>query len=509
MKFWKEWKKTVLIGLAILLLGLVLRTYNLNSLPIFGDEAIYVRWAQVMRAEPGLRFLPLTDGKQPLFMWSIIPFLKLISDPLVAGRLLSALAGLGTAVGVFVLTYVLFKSKKVALIAAGIYVLSPLAVFFDRMALVDSMLTMFGVWSVVGATITAKTLRLDAAMLTGFALGGALLTKSPGLFFVLLLPTTWLLVKRSKKRRLVLLSLALLNLVSVVIAYVMYGVLRLGESFHLLGTRNQDYVHPYSHILNSPLDPLMPFVDRVLEYFWMMGPSVFVLLAVFGLLTAISTKRREALIVAAFAILPVLAVSEFSRVMTTRYILFTYPYFVILASLTFKGRSLHGGRTILVKIANILFVGFLVHALYLDGQLLTNIEAANLPRSERSGYLEEWTAGTGIREASEIIREKHLAAPDEKIVVGTEGYFGTLPDGMQVYLNDLREITVIGVGLTFDELPNSLVESREASNITYLAANGSRLLRDPEYLGLEVVAVYPKALRPDGTNDTFFLYRVK
>src|SRR3989339_2107589 len=89
-----------------------LRLYHLDLLPIFADEAIYIHWAQVMRAESTLRFLPLSDGKPPLFMWTMIPFFKIISDPLVAGRLVSVFSGLGTMSGVGFLTWLLFKSKK-------------------------------------------------------------------------------------------------------------------------------------------------------------------------------------------------------------------------------------------------------------------------------------------------------------------------------------------------------------------------------------------------------------
>src|SRR3990167_7850508 len=111
-KFITEWRVTILICFVVLLASFALRLYNLNYLPIFGDEAIYIRWAQVMRAEATLRFLPLSDGKQPLFMWVVIPFLKLISDPLVAGRIVSVLSGLGSLIGVFTLSFVLFKSVK-------------------------------------------------------------------------------------------------------------------------------------------------------------------------------------------------------------------------------------------------------------------------------------------------------------------------------------------------------------------------------------------------------------
>src|SRR3989338_2562093 len=120
--------------LGILLVGALLRLVNPNALPIFADEAIYVRWSQVMRAEPSLRFLPQSDGKQPLFMWVLMPALKIFTDPLVAGRTLSALAGLGTTVGVGLAAYLLFKNPRLAVMAAGFCSVLPYAVFFERLA---------------------------------------------------------------------------------------------------------------------------------------------------------------------------------------------------------------------------------------------------------------------------------------------------------------------------------------------------------------------------------------
>src|SRR3972149_10451558 len=96
--------------LGIVGLALFVRLYRLTLLPIFADEAIYVRWSQVMRAEETLRFLPLSDGKQPMFMWITIPFLKIFSDPLFAGRFVSVLSGLGTMLGISFLSWLLFRS---------------------------------------------------------------------------------------------------------------------------------------------------------------------------------------------------------------------------------------------------------------------------------------------------------------------------------------------------------------------------------------------------------------
>src|SRR5688500_11242018 len=83
-----------LFGIAVLFFAL--RLPNLTLQPIFADEAIDVRWAQIMRSEPTLRFLPLSDGNAPLFMCILMPLFTVFSDPLYAGRFLSVLSGFVT-----------------------------------------------------------------------------------------------------------------------------------------------------------------------------------------------------------------------------------------------------------------------------------------------------------------------------------------------------------------------------------------------------------------------------
>jgi len=168
---------------------------------------------------------------------------------------------------------------------------------------------------------------------------------------------------------------------------------------------------------------------------------------------------------------------------------------VVLASLVFEKK--------LNKILSVLLVMFIGHSLYINFLLSTDIEKAPFPRSERMGYLEEWTAGYGIREVFQYIENNYINNPQKKIVVGTEGYFGTLPDGLQIYLNKYPEITVIGVGLGLTEVPQSLKESKEAGNKTYLVINNSRLnlKKSPEETGLKLIHEYPKALRGPGSHE--------
>ena len=500
-----KFKDYLTLGL-IVLLGFILRIARLTLLPVFADEAIYVRWSQIMRAEETLRFLPLSDGKQPLFMWVTIPFLKIFNDPLFAGRLVSVLCGVASIIGVYMISKHLFKSGKVAIITALIVAVCPFMLFFDRMALVDSMLTAFAVWLFYLITINASLLRLDLSMIAGFLLGGALLTKSPGLFFAILTPLSAILVSWPKEKKEFIKKLfKFVNLASItlIIGYGLSNILRLGPNFSLLASRNMDYVYPYSHILTSPFSPLISHLKAALEYFWLLGPGALLALFLIGIFVSLRFNWKSSLWLSLWIFLPLLAVTEYGKVFTARYILYLVPFVILIAGTSFLIK-----KEILIKGVTVLFLIFLLQSIIFNFLLLTNIEKVKLPRSERSGYLEEWTAGYGIKEISKIIREDYTKNPQRKIVVGTEGYFGTLPDGLQLYLNDLKAITVIGVGLGIDKLPRQLAESKQFGNKTYLVVNSSRLLAKAENIGLTLLASYPKAVKPDGSREALLLFEV-
>src|SRR3989344_2929616 len=123
-RFFNEWKWTILLLMAIVGTAFFLRFFNLTLLPVFADEAIYIRWSQIMANEATLRFLPLSDGKQPLYMWILMFFVERFSDPLFIGRLLSVVCGIGTLFGIFAVSYILFENKKVSLVAAFLYAIS-------------------------------------------------------------------------------------------------------------------------------------------------------------------------------------------------------------------------------------------------------------------------------------------------------------------------------------------------------------------------------------------------
>lgn len=444
-----------------------------------------------MATEPTLRFLPLSDGKEPLYMWFLMFLVRRVSDPLFIGRLVSVFSGLGTLIGVWYLSLLLFNNKKVALLAGLVYTFSPFTFFFDRMALVDSMLTMFGVWTFILSFLAFTKRRLDLAMLAGFALGGAWLTKSTALLLTLMLPAIWLLVDWKNKKIFFFFNLIFLALATFAIAFGMFNILRLGPNFNLIASRNQDYVYPLSHILVSPFDPLKGHLGGIVNYFYLMAPVGLIALWILGYFVSFKKKWERLLVLSIWAVGPILATAEYFKVVTARYIVYTLPFFIVISASSILIRA-----KALKVVVYLSLLAFLVQSALFDFKLLTNVDAAALPSGERTGYLTEWTAGQGIKEVSEYLKAQVSSLkPDQKIVVGTEGYFGTLPDGLQMYMQGVDRAVVIGVGLGFDRVPDPLSASRKAGNKTYLVINKSRLYFNPEKSGFELIASYPKPLR--------------
>ncbi len=493
-------KRFWIVAFAILLVGAILRFVNLNSIPIFADEAIYVRWSQVMRAESTLRFLPLSDGKQPLFMWATIPFLKIFKqDPLLAGRVLSGLCGLASILGVGVAAYLIFKNPRQTLLTGAIYAILPYAIFFDRMALADSMLTMFLIWTFVFSYLSIQKLRLDFAMIAGFTLGFAWLTKSPAIFALGLLPLNLLFLPKYTLKNL-LMAIGYL-LTTIAIAFGMYNILRLGPEFHMIAIRNADYLFPLSEILKHPTDPFIPHLKDSFQFYFYLATPVGLLMGLMGVLAGKFSHWKARLLLLAWWMGPVFVESAIARQFTARYILFTIPFCVLLIGHALEHFGQHS-RSHLLSIAGGILI--IVPGLVFSYLLAFNPQNFPLPKNERSGYLEEWTAGYGLKDVSARIREYAKAGP---VVVGSEGFFGTPFDALALYLNDLPNVRVIGVGVWIDsvheKLTNSLVD-----NQVFLIVNSSRFHTDPQKIGLKLISSYQKATPSVGLPEQLLFFQV-
>jgi 4-amino-4-deoxy-L-arabinose transferase-like glycosyltransferase len=493
-------KKIWVIIFTLLAFGLFffLRLSKLNNIPVFVDEAIYVRWSQVMKNEANLRFLPQTDGKQPLFMWSTIPFFKVSSDPLIAGRLVSVATGFGTLLGIAFLAYLLFGDLLIATLSILAFAILPYSVFFDRMALADSMLAMFGIWSLALAIQFAKTHKLDHAMFLGFAIGGGLLTKSPAIFFYAWLAVSLLFFFRPKGDKRKSIGTLLIGLVAVIfISQAMYGILRLGPAFEMIGSRNQDYLFTWGEVLKHPLDPFLNNLGRTLNWLWLLFSPTLLLSLIFGLFPPKTRKLSIFLIL--ISLIPLTAQAAIAKVYTSRYILFAVlPLIPIIG---FGLNWLITRKGLLIKLSSIVLL--IVPLIF---SLLCVFSPAKAPLSfdMHNGYLEEWTAGWGQKDVADYLIDQE--SKGEKVVVFTEGFFGTLPDGLQIYTNGHPNITVVGSNPSITIIPDGLVNT-SPENKRYFVINKSRNHLQPSVQErLRLIKEYPKSTRLDGTHEALQFY---
>ncbi|KKU03474.1 MAG: hypothetical protein UX05_C0001G0103 [Candidatus Amesbacteria bacterium GW2011_GWC2_45_19] len=413
--------------------------------------------------------------------------------------LFCALAGLGTVIGIGLASYFLFSNIRLSILTTLLAAVLPYLVFFDRMALADSLLAMFLVWTFNFSYLSFIHRRLDLAMFAGFALGFAWLTKSPAIFAFFLLPLNFLFIPKYSAKNILISSFYFL--VSVAIAFGMYNILRLGPEFHQIALRNADYVFPLAEILRHLLDPLLPHLKDSFLFFAYFLTPLGLLAAITGILAGGRSRWRTRLVLAAWWLGPVLVQSAIARAFTARYLLFTVPFAAILI-----GHALeHIGQRTQKHFLSMAAAGLIIlPALAMDYLAVARPESLPLPRIERSGYLEDWTAGYGLRDVAQRLRQYAAAGP---VLVGSEGFFGTPFNALQLYLNDVSNVRVIGVGVWIDSVHEKLKNSL-ADNQVFLVVNSTRLHADPDQIGLKLIVSYPKAYRPDGTREYLLFFQV-
>lgn len=494
--------------LAIFVFYFLIRFQNLNSIPVFGDEAIYVRWSQIIKNEETLRFIPQTDGKQPLFMWFTAVAIRFISDPLAAGRIISIISGSLIMLAIFLITCLVvdfnfpardpikFIKESIrdnfyyGFLSLIIYLFLPFSFFFDRLAVPDNTLSLFGVWSLFFSLLLAKFRRLDLSLILGMVLGLSWLTKSPAIYFVVLSLLTYLVFNLKH------LKTIYLPILSASLAFVIYNILRLGPQFQMIALRNKDYIWTIGEILKHPFDPLKPHLGDTLVIFGQYISWPILIFAIVGIFLFLFYKKNtQFFVLASWAFLPLIANAAMAKVFTARYILFILPPLVVLISVGlsvfFKNNFSRVLFVLILLIPNILWIK----------QISTDSFNTKLSSTE-TGYLSGWTSGWGIKEVSEFLK---IRAQEVNVIVGTEGAFGTLPDGLQIYTDHVNQLTVIGLGLGFTEIPSNLANARAYGDEVYLLTNKSRFtVSSLSQDKLELVKDYSK---PDG--DSLLLYKLK
>jgi len=438
----------------------LLRASKLLAIPIFTDEAIYTRWAQIALHDSSWRFISLTDGKQPMFIWITMLSMKLIHDPLYAGRFISVIFGFITMIGLWFLSLELFKDKRIAYLTSIIYILYPFAQVYDRMALMDSMVATFSVWALYFSILLVRKNKLNLAYSLGFLMGAGALTKSSNFFSMYCLPFTLLLFNFSKlnfwKR---LLKWASLVIFAVIITQIIYSILRLSPLYSMIGIKNATFVFPFSEWISHPFTFFSGNLNALTD--WLFGYLTLpysILLAVS--IVVIYKKTREKLLLIIYFAVPFFALAVFGELIYARFIFFMSLYLLPLASwglvflidlLKTKLKLKKNSEILFTIIMTLVFVSF---PAFICIQLLVDPVNAQIPNTDRTQYISSWAAGWGVNESVQFIENK---AKSGKVFVGTEGTFGLMPESLELYLITNKNVIIKGYWPINDKLPDEAI----------------------------------------------------
>ncbi|MCL4359733.1 glycosyltransferase family 39 protein [Patescibacteria group bacterium] len=489
----RSWRTLVIAALFIAVLFGVSRLTNLTKLPIFTDEAIYIRWSQIGSRDANWRFISLTDGKQPMYTWILMGVLRAVHDPLLAGRLVSVGAGVGSLIGISLLTWELFGTAPAAFLAALFYVLSPFATVYDRMALYDSMVAAFAIWNLYLGILLVKHRRLDIALILGMGLGGAMLTKTSGFFGLYLLPFTLVLFDWKTPGRLRRLARwIMLVCVAALVSQAIYSTLRLSPFFHMVAEKDAVFVYPFREWLLHPMRFVEGNLRGEFDWFWR-----YLTLPVVGLIflpIALGRIDAKKLLLYGWWLGPFAALALFGKVLYPRFILFMcMPLLVIAAeSSSWLIRQLrrHYLGIFIVVLA-------LVPSVTTDYLLVTNPLYAPIPEADRGQYMNDWPAGWGIAPVVSYLRTEASA---HKVSVYTDGTFGLLPYAIEIYLVDNPNMSIHGVWPIPEDMPAAM-RSDSRAHPTFLILNQTETV--PPKWPLKLLASYEKGLNKDRTLRLF------
>ncbi len=458
----KIWKSPIVWFFLLACVYFITRLVQLTALPIFTDEAIYIRWSQIGTADAAWRFISLTDGKQPFFTWLIMASVRLFQDPLFAGRMVSVIGGFFSLIGLVIVSRELFKNVTIGLIAAFLYVISPFTLIYDRLALYDGWVATFFIWNLYLAVLLARRIRLDVALLLGMLLGVAMLNKTSAFLSLYMLPATLLLFDWKRPRVVKRLALwTVYVLAAAVLSQAIYSILRLSPFFYIISQKDALFVYPFGQWLIHPFSFFQGNIHGLFD--WLKGYMTWPLLFTAGATILIPRKYiREKLLLICWWLAPFIALSLFGRILYPRFILFmTMPLFIL------AGYSLHWMSTLIKKSYAffLLIICICGYSMYISTRILIDIKTAPILKADQGQLVNDWPSGWGTNEVVSFLKSQ-----PQPIAVYTEGTFGLFPYALEIFLHTYQTIEIHGLWPIPDTIPHEMLESA-ATKPTYFVSN--------------------------------------
>jgi len=375
------------------------RLVNPTLLPIFNDEAIYLDWGWREINLKGQLFFSLSDAKQPFLMWIFGLFQKIFSDPLLAGRLVSVITGYLTLWGLYCLGKKYF-GRKTGLIVGLFYTVIPLFSLYDRQALMESALACIGIWTVYFYLKLYQENKAKEAIFLGMILGLGFFIKSSSLIFfiTILLVTVWLFIK-NKKKLIFSANVFLAFLVSQIIVLPLY----FQKVFWQVLSTNNRFSLTVGELMRLPfLAWWSNLVGAVEIMFWQITPPIFFLIIVGIVILIRKEKKSEQKILLVWLLVSLGLVLLTVRNISPRYLVAFLPALLLFAA--DRTNFIIGGLLAVVAI-------FLVLVQIFSPTNYFSLLAKVTQYSQKNEYVTGWTAGYGVEEAINYIKEKSAEQP--------------------------------------------------------------------------------------------------
>ena len=417
------------------------RLCGLTRLPIFVDEGIHIKRAAEIWG--GDLWKPLAYGKllQILFTSLVV---RWAPDPLWMSRFITVVFGALAMWACYEIGKRLYN-ERVGLLSAGLFILSPFTLFFDRMALADGILSSFAALTLLWSIGIVQKAKKRYIYLLGLSLVFGILTKISGLFLLLTPLLTWMLLEKRKELR------------SWWHLGTAYG-LALGLSAYPVWVffRETEQLAEKSIIAGTSLGLRYLFtanIQMAFEWLWTYWTPPVLVLAMLGLLIALIKRQRSGILLAILAFFPIFAFSVASNIWFPRYILFTTVPLLVLASWSLiqsinlfgawiKRRSWQFQWDIIRIILYILsFAVICFTALRIDYHLWSDIAQTPLPKTDRIVYIEEWPSGYGVLEAARYLRQETASHPEGILVIYPFGG-DAIQFGLWVYMMHEHRVTL-------------------------------------------------------------------
>ena len=459
---WPTKRPTRLALLAILSVAFLLRFYKLAEiLPLAWDEAIYLRWAEIIDHQ-GQWFISLLDGKPPLSYWVIAVVRKTIGgDPLLGARGVSAGLGVLSTLGLFAIGRSL-SGERAGLATSALYSCFPYAVVLDRFAYTEAFVNFFGIAFVLASLECFRgPSTWKGGLAPGLTLGLGLFAKQTMLLFafVPLLAGLWL--GRSTFRTLwprlgVMYGIGLIFFVAWQLATPNAPT----HETHDPVIHNRAFFVDPGEFLRSPLAAAPANIEKLSAYTQDHVTSFPALLGLVSLVYLVWRRSAGATFLALISAVPLLIhVLLLVKIFPSRYAFpYFWPWLVIMgmAAAAFADEPTWAAKKrfpapLMIGVLTALAAGpFLARSLTVLNNPRENLDLAEVLGS-RSDY--------GTRETVDFLLAEAQKGP---LVLLTDPIWGPPADTMFAYLNKRRGIRVYEAWWTQVSASNPILPDKPA-----------------------------------------------